>query len=404
MKEGWTQSTIGSLGMVQTGSTPKTSQKGNFGTFVPFVKPGDFAADGSLNYSNEGLSQTGVAGSRLIPQDSVLMVCIGATIGKVGFSEMDVCTNQQINALTPNDNVSHKFVYYQMLTPWFQRAVLQNSGQATLPIINKTKWSNLCVCLPPTLSEQGRIVSILDEAFSGITTAVAHAEQNLASARELFENHLNAVFTQKGNGWVEKTLGEIADFKNGLNFTKRSKGERVKIVGVKDFKSNFWVPMDKLDTVQVESVLNDAYALKKNDIVTVRSNGNKQLIGRCILADDVPEKVSHSGFTIRIRVHSPDVKSRYLVHYLKSGIVHEMLVKSGGGTNISSLNQTALSSLPVRLPKKEEQSQIVSGIETLKADSQRLETLYQQKLDALAELKQSILQQAFLGQLTVDNG
>jgi type I restriction enzyme, S subunit len=137
------------------------------------------------------------------------MVCIGATIGKCGYCDHDVTTNQQINSLTPVDGVSHKFVYYQMLTENFQRRVVLSSGQATLPIINKSKWSRLTLALPPDFAEQRRIVSILDEAFDGIATAKANAEKNLQNARVLFESHLQAVFTQRGEGWVEKKLSEV---------------------------------------------------------------------------------------------------------------------------------------------------------------------------------------------------
>jgi type I restriction enzyme, S subunit len=74
VKKGWEIRRIGNLGKVQTGSTPKTSEKNNFGDFIPFIKPSDFINDGSLNYTNEGLSEIGIAGSRLIPQGSVLIV------------------------------------------------------------------------------------------------------------------------------------------------------------------------------------------------------------------------------------------------------------------------------------------------------------------------------------------
>jgi len=160
--EGWVEKRLDQIGTTQTGSTPKTGDKANYGDFIPFVKPADFNKDGSLDYENDGLSKQGLEQSRKVAEGSVLMVCIGATIGKCGFCDRDVTTNQQINVLTPIKSVSHKFVYYQMLTEDFQRRVLLNSAQATLPIINKSKWSSLDVWLPPTLTEQERIVAIFD--------------------------------------------------------------------------------------------------------------------------------------------------------------------------------------------------------------------------------------------------
>ena len=118
----------------------------------------------------------------------------------------------------------------------------------------------------PSLPEQKRIVAILDEAFEGIATAVANAEKNLANARELFDIYLNSVFTNKGEGWVEKKLGDIATFKNGLNFTKHSKGELINIVGVKDFQKNFSVPIDQLEKVQLDGKLAADYVFKRPEI------------------------------------------------------------------------------------------------------------------------------------------
>jgi len=398
MRNGWRTCTLGEAFHTVTGNTPPKKQAEFYGDCIPFVKPPELT-DGWITGADDNLSEAGAAVARVLPRHSVLVSCIG-NLGKTGIADVPVAFNQQINAILPDDSkATPMFVFYWALSPGFQQELQSRAGGTTVPIVNKSKFNQLTIPLPP-LAEQQRIVAILDEAFAGIATATAHAEKNLANARELFESHLNAVFTQKGDGWVEKTLGEIADFKNGLNFTKRSKGEKIRIVGVKDFQSSYWIPMDDLETVQIEGVLSEAYTLKKHDILTVRSNGNKQLIGRCILAGEHPGKVSHSGFTIRIRTHSSDAEPKYLTHYLKSGGVREMLVKSGGGTNISSLNQKALCSLPVRLPERREQSRIVTRIEAIKAESVRLHSLYRQKLDALAEIKQSILAKAFAGELT----
>lgn len=158
---GWECKTLGSLGRTVTGNTPKTSDADNFGDFIPFIKPGDFNADGTLRYENEGLSEIGASSSRHIASGSALMVCIGATIGKSGYAERDITSNQQVNALIPSPGVSGKFVYYQFLTAGFQAAVLGQSGQATLPIISKSKWNDLPIWLP-SHDDQLAIVDELD--------------------------------------------------------------------------------------------------------------------------------------------------------------------------------------------------------------------------------------------------
>jgi type I restriction enzyme S subunit len=160
--EGWVEKPISDLGLVQTGNTPKTSDKDNFGDYIPFVKPGHFLDDGNIELSDLGLSEQGKSLSRVIPENSVLMVCIGATIGKCGHIAQEVTCNQQINALTPSGGINYRFAYYQMLTPRFQSSVIASSGQATLPIINKKKWSSLKLSFPD-LKDQLEIVEALDK-------------------------------------------------------------------------------------------------------------------------------------------------------------------------------------------------------------------------------------------------
>lgn len=339
---------------------------------------------------------------RSVRAGDVLFATIRPTLQRIAIvpDELDgaVCSTGYF-VLRPNNQTSGKFLFYRLLGRPFCEEMASLQRGASYPAVSDRDVRQHQMSLPP-LPEQKRIVAILDKAFAAIATATANTEKNLANARELFENFVNHIFNRDVGRWAETELGEIADFKNGLNYTKTSKGEEIEIVGVKDFHGNYWVPMDDLDIVQIDGVLSDAYLLKENDILTVRSNGNKQLIGRCVLAGDVRGRVSHSGFTIRIRVHSANADPTFLVHYLKSGTVRDILVKSGGGTNISSLNQKALSSLPVRLPTKKQQREIVERIESTKSEAARLATVYRQELDFLAELKQSILHKAFTGELT----
>lgn len=158
--EGWEEKTLEKIGNIQTGTTPKTSEKDNFGNYIPFIKPADFNPDGTLNYNNEGLSEKGLKVARFIPKNSVLMVCIGATITKTGYSEIDTTCNQQINTLTPTKD-SCKFIYYAMVRKEFKEKILAGCPQTTLPIINKSNWSALTIKLPK-IDEQQKIVEKLD--------------------------------------------------------------------------------------------------------------------------------------------------------------------------------------------------------------------------------------------------
>jgi type I restriction enzyme, S subunit len=191
---GWVEKSLDEVGTTQTGMTPKTSERDNYGDFVPFVKPADFHTDGTLDYENDGLSKKGLSGARKVAAGSVLMVCIGATIGKCGYCDRDITTNQQINSLTPLDGMSNKFLYYQMRSDNFQRRVLLNSGQATLPIINKSKWSALRVTFPLKLEDQKRIAAKFEALGEETEGLVNIYKRKLAALEALKKSLLHQAF------------------------------------------------------------------------------------------------------------------------------------------------------------------------------------------------------------------
>ncbi|EIL93183.1 restriction endonuclease subunit S [Rhodanobacter sp. 115] len=141
-------------------------------------------------------------------------------------------------------------------------------------------------------------------------------------------------------------------------------------------------------------------SLCAGDILTVRSNGNKDLIGRVMLVGETEESLSFSGFVIRIRVQSADVDPEYLCHFMKSQAAVAHLLAGGGGANISNLNQGILSSLPVAIPSAEKQREFVSSMNNLSAKIELLVEQAEAKISDLANLRQSLLQKAFSGELT----
>ena len=161
--EGWEEKKLKEIGETQTGSTPSTKDRENYGDHIPFVKPAHFKDDGSIDAEESMLSEKGLKKGRLFKENSVLMVCIGATIGKTGFSTIPISSNQQINALTPKEKYVPKIFYYAMITDTFFQKVLRNASQATLPIINKSKWENLTVSFPSDRMTQKAIVLTLDD-------------------------------------------------------------------------------------------------------------------------------------------------------------------------------------------------------------------------------------------------
>jgi len=153
-RQNWKKYKISDLGLVQTGNTPKTSNKKNYGDDIPFVKPPNFRKNGTIEVIKDGLSKEGAKFSRKANANTVMMVCIGATIGKVAINHEDVCFNQQINSLTPIKEYDAELIYWQMRGNRFQAEVQKKAGQATLPIISKSKWQSIDIFLPESLNEQ----------------------------------------------------------------------------------------------------------------------------------------------------------------------------------------------------------------------------------------------------------
>jgi type I restriction enzyme S subunit len=161
LPQGWEWVRLGELGITQTGTTPPSNDRENYGDYIPFIGPGDIKNNG-IDCSGNGLSERGLLRGRLIDKGSVLMVCIGGSIGKHAIAEQNISCNQQINTLTPYNHASGKYLFYIMASAYFQSAVNSRAGGSATPIINKKKWSGIPVPFA-SVSEQCRIVSRIDQ-------------------------------------------------------------------------------------------------------------------------------------------------------------------------------------------------------------------------------------------------
>jgi type I restriction enzyme, S subunit len=194
LPEGWTWATYAQMGDVTTGSTPPTADSTNFGGEIPFMKPTDLDAGEHLVLAREYLSQKGLTKGRKIPSGSVLVTCIGATIGKTGLARVDCATNQQINALTlAPDGAIPAFAFLWTVCPAGQRQILDNASATTLPILNKSKFESLAFPVPP-LAEQHRIVAEVERRFSLIRGIEVEIEANMQRSQALRQGVLRTRF------------------------------------------------------------------------------------------------------------------------------------------------------------------------------------------------------------------
>lgn len=161
--------------------------------------------------------------------------------------------------------------------------------------------------------------------------------------------------------WPQIRLGELAEFRNGLNYTDADVGKGLAIVGVTDFRDHVIANLSTLQEIGLSALPKDTAMVLKNDILFVRSNGNRELIGRSLFVKHEPQMpTSHSGFTIRCRFLSSMCHPRFYAYLFRGPIVRSTLSAQGGGTNISNLNQGILSDLMVPVPPMLEQVRIAS--------------------------------------------
>ncbi len=245
-------------------------------------------------------------------------------------------------------------------------------GGAGIPGLNRTDvYQKHRIPLPP-LEVQREIVAEI-EGYQRV----------IDGARAVLESYRPQIPVDPE--WPVVSMGEIAEFKNGLNFTKTDDGEPLRIVGVSDFQSNTFVQSGNLAVIQPDAPVGQDYLLRPGDILFVRSNGNPDLVGRSMLAGDDIGCATFSGFTIRARFDATKAKPRYLAYYFKTPVFAEKMKKTGQGANIRNLSQGVLAELPVPLPDLETQIAIVADIETEQAlvnGNRGLITRFEKKIDA----------------------
>lgn len=174
--------------------------------------------------------------------------------------------------------------------------------------------------------------------------------------------------------WPTKLLGDLAEFRNGVNYNKSSFGEGVKVVGVSNFQDYTKPRYGELEQINPEGIVTERNILHDGDIVFVRSNGNRELIGRSLFIERPPEEVTHSAFTIRLRFISCEVHPKFYAYCFRTPLIRKGLTAYGGGTNISNLNQDILNSLEVPFPPLPVQRRIagiLSAYDELMENSQR---------------------------------
>ncbi len=348
------------------------------------------AVQGSYTYFADG----DVLLAKITPcfENGKLGIADGLTNG-IGFGSSEYIV------FRPDKALSKEWLYYHLSQEGFRvEGAARMSGAVGHKRISND-FIESCPILVPPLSEQQRIVGILDQGFESISAAKANAEKNLQNARSLFESHLQSVFTQRGHGWVEKRLGDIAEsISTGPFGTMLHKSDYVEngipLVNPMNIVASKIVPSSNMMVSKETRNRLSTYVLKTGDSVVARRGE----LGRCALVTEREAGwlCGTGSFFVRL---SSAMDGEFFVAFFGSQQIKARLEVSSVGTTMSNLNHGILNDLVLPVPPLAEQRRSMKKARELLSETQRLQAIYQRKLAALDTLKRSLLHQAFTGQL-----
>jgi len=375
MKKGWESKKVSELAKTYSGGTPSKSKKEYYenGT-IPWLQSGE-VNQAEIFESRNYISELGLKNSsaKLFPKDTVLIAMYGATAAQCGLLRFPSTSNQAVCGILPNETVSSEYTYYFFLH--HKAELLTQAVGNAQPNISQAKIKNTTIPIPP-LSEQEEIVEVLDKAFAAIDQAKANIEQNIANAKELFQSKLNQIFSQKGEGWVETTLTEISKVQTGKHDANHASDTG---------KYRFY-------TCAYDHLRCDTKRFSGPSIILP---GNGANVGEVFYYDG-----EFDAYQRTYVINSIEISPDYLFFHLKALWRERNLNKQyGSATNFLKIGN--FKDYAVSYPTNaNEQMHIVRICADLSDQLESIASHYQSKLDSLDELKKSILQKAFAGELT----
>jgi type I restriction enzyme S subunit len=398
VRKGWQVKTIGDVCEFQRGLTyAKGDEVDVSGNIVLRATNIDLATNllifGELKYISEKVV---VPESKKVKKGS-LLICMASGskshLGKVAFIDDDYgyAFGGFMGMLTPLNGLSPKYLFYLMTSEGYKDFIAALSDGANINNLTFEKLKVFPVPVPP-LTEQHRIVAILYEAFESIAIAKANTEKNLQNARVLFESHLESIFTERGEGWVEKRLGDVCAIFSTLVDPRKEDFIDLIHVGAGNIQSQTGVFVD-LKTAREEGLISGKFLFDESMVLYSKIRpylmkaARPDFNGLCS-ADMYPLSPLHNQIT-----------RDYLFHLLLSKPFTDYAIRGSARAGMPKVNREHLFEFRAWLPRVKKQMEQTAILDALHDETQRLAYLYQKKLTALDDLKKSLLHQAFSGAL-----
>jgi type I restriction enzyme, S subunit len=325
-----------------------------------------------------------------VVEGDLLIAMSGATTGKIGFNTEKTVfyLNQRVGKFEPKSVLEKRFLYYFLSTRVEEN--LRISAGAAQPNLSTKQIREFVIPLLP-IREQQRIVGILDEALDCIATAKANAEKNLQNARALFASYLHGVFSQRGEGWEESALGKICDFSQGIQVDVKRQSATME----RESQVRFLRIVDFTQGDEPERYIDnpgEKFVVGQSDVSLVRYGATTGFVCRGL--DGV---IANNLF--RVIPKADQISNDFLYWFLKSATFQDEIRKTMNGAAMPAISFGTIKDIPFPFPHQREQDLIINKLRSVSTETKHLESIYQQKLTALDELKKSLLNQAFTGNL-----
>lgn len=389
---GWEWVPLGEAARMESGHTPSRKRPEYWGGDIPWVGIRDAKAHhgGVIENTEQHTTELGIENSsaRLLPPGTV---CLSrtASVGYVVVLGREMATSQDFVNWVCCDRLDPHFLKYLFLAE--KDALLRFGSGAVHKTIYYPQAKAFHVCLPP-LTEQKRIVAMLDEAFEAIDAATLHAEKNLANANELFRAHLNAIMSCSDNDAEEVALGDVCDIASSLVDPQLPKYRDLPHIGAGNIIARTGEVVG-VRTAREEGLTSGKYLFSDADVLY--SKIRPYLMKACI-----PSSGGLCSADVYPLSPAPHRLNReYLLYILLGDDFTSYAVSGSARAGMPKVNRSHLFGYRFRLPSLDEQRWLAGRIQEAGHESQRLESLYQRKIEVLAELKQSMLHRAFAGDL-----
>lgn len=358
---------------------------------------------GVIPYADKGeignKSKDDLSGYKLAYPNDIVLNSMNVFIGSVALSSYYGCVSPVYYMLYTRykkDNI--KYYNYLFQTQELQKK-LHGYGNGIMDIrmrIQMSKLNTVMIPIPPS-EEQHKIADYLDKKCSKIDAIIEKQQTVIEKLKAYKLSKINELIVEVEGQSIH--LGHIANMKNGLNFNVALNGKPLKFLGVGDFKDYFVLDReDMFSDILIDEEIDEDYMLKDGDIVFVRSNGSKELVGRAVMVENIDFPLSYSGFCIRFRNIRTDIlNDRYLLYFFRSPYFREQLKKYSQGSNINNINQVLLSQISITVPSIEIQKRAIDDVERLSYNLDKTILGKQALIDKLIAYKKSLIYEVVTG-------